>query len=595
MSKILNKLFFNKYRVNKLIISTLFSSVYEGIYEKLNEPVIMKFEDKTKNKLLENEAFLLYYLKGFGIPKILSYGKCGLYNILVEEMLGLTIFQIWNSKEFKKEHMLKNISMIALQILDRFEYIHSKNIIHRDIKPNNFIVGRKDPKNIYLIDFGFAQKYRNSHTGKHIKYKFIKIAIGSLRYMSINGIKGYQQSRRDDLESLGYMLIYLTTKHLPWLYIEDQNIEKYNKIKEITKIKISTLPEILCKGLPVEFTEYIKYCRNLAFEQDPDYNYLKSLFINILIKIQQKNDLNFFWINNHLQSNNEIKNNNKKNISKKHILSLKKKLSSEKLETDKVDTLNNLKIKINNKKLNKNYINIKNYENINNDNIKKYFSNSVKNVDVRFINNKSLINSQIYTNKTNNINIENKNKLIFFNNTFSEYNININDQFGLNHYYNSNYNSNNIFTENNNNYNDDLLPRNYYKKLFPNNSNNKRFYYNNIINKRLSGEIYYNNIKLNKENNLNITHNIDDNFIKNKININNNSKNYSLNNINQNNKTLSNKNIKDFRKNSKRKSLSNFDNKLSKIKKLITEKLYPQNTLLYVPLSQRNKNNYTYK
>ena len=135
MSNLVNKLIFKKYRVKKLISSTSSSLIYEGVYEKKNEPVLMKFENKTKNKYLQNEAYLLYELKGFGIPKIISYGKSGLYNILIEELLGETIYKLW--KNIKKEFKLKNICMIVL------EFIHSKNIIYRDIKPSNFVIGEK--------------------------------------------------------------------------------------------------------------------------------------------------------------------------------------------------------------------------------------------------------------------------------------------------------------------------------------------------------------------------------------------------------------------------------------------------------------------
>ena len=299
MLKILKKIFFTKFRAKKLISSSKSISVYEGIYEKKNEPVIMKFQDKTKFASLENEAFLLYYLKGFGIPKIISFGKTGLFNILIEELLGLSINQLLGLKKINKQFKLKNISMVAIQALDRLEYIHSKDIIHRDIRPNNFLIGRIDPKNIYLIDFGFAGKYRSSRTGKHIKYKYIKIILGSLIYVSINGNKGYEQSRRDDLESLGYMLIDIMTNYLPWNNYKDLEVDgqiSYSQNEKLVEIKSEVSPEILCKGLPEEFVQYIKYVKNLDFEQEPDYDYLRGLFTTILIKNQQNNDLNFFWI-----------------------------------------------------------------------------------------------------------------------------------------------------------------------------------------------------------------------------------------------------------------------------------------------------------
>ena len=299
MSKLLKKLIFNKYRVKKFIAETCFSSVYEGINEKGKEQVAMKFEKIAKQfNFLESEAFFLFNLKGFGIPKLISYGKNSSYNILIEELLGLSIDQIWNKKKIKIEQKLKDVCMLALQVIDRLEYIHSKNIIHRDMKPRNLLIGRKDPKTIYLIDFNFSRKYRSSRTGKHIKFGYTKIIMGSLRYSSISGNKGYEQSRKDDLESLGYILVYLAKNYIPWINSSQLPIDENSKISAIYKLKLSTSPEVLCMGLPEEFSLFIKYCKKLEFEQDPNYDYLRHLFTSILIRNEQKNDLNFAWIIN---------------------------------------------------------------------------------------------------------------------------------------------------------------------------------------------------------------------------------------------------------------------------------------------------------
>ena len=224
-----NKLIFNKYKLKSLIHSSDFGSVYEGINEKENIPVAIKLEKKRgKYNMLESEAFLLMNLKGHGIPKVITYGHHGSYNVLIEELLGLSIGGILQIKKLKILS-LKDVCMIALQALDRLEYIHSKFVIHRDIKPFNFAIGKEDPELIYLIDFGLSHKYKSSRTGKHIQYKNLKLTYGSLRYLSINGNKGYEQSRRDDLESLGYMLIYLATGYLPWLQAENSDFETIKK------------------------------------------------------------------------------------------------------------------------------------------------------------------------------------------------------------------------------------------------------------------------------------------------------------------------------------------------------------------------------
>ena len=300
-----HKLIFNKYRLKSLIHSSNLGKLYEGINEKENIPVAIKMEKRNRNiNILESEAYYLMNLKGYGIPKLITFGHHGLYNVLIEELLGLSLENILTSKTFRK-FSLKDVCMIALQALDRLEFIHSKYIIHRDIKPNNFVIGRKDPELIYLIDFGLSRKYKSSRTGKHIQFQNRKLIYGSALFLSINGNKGYEQSRRDDLESLGYMLIYLANGYIPWENLTKLNINIHKRFFLIYKMKNSISTQSLCKKLPKEMATYINYCKKLYFDQDPDYNYLKSLFYVILYQINQKNDLKFFWITNKLY--NKIK------------------------------------------------------------------------------------------------------------------------------------------------------------------------------------------------------------------------------------------------------------------------------------------------
>ena len=359
--------------------------LYEGINIKDNESVAMKFEKRRgKDNELESEAYYLIYLKGFGIPKIITYGKSGAFNVLIEELLGPSLHSLWKLRKNKYEKkLLKDICMIALQGLDRLEYIHSKYIIHRDIKPYNFLIGKKEPKIIYLIDFGYAHKYRSSRTGKHIKFKNTNMIWGSFNYLSINGNKGYELSRRDDLESFGYMLIYLATNYLPWMKFEKSKLDEGILIKEIYKLKKSTTPEQLCKNLPEEFLEYVKYVRNLEFEQNPDYYYMKSLFISILTKNKLKNDILFSWV---LNKTKIIK---KSNTEEKIVNLMKRKESTQK----------RLYIKIKEslekeKNISKNILtdfSLKKINNLNNKPINKAESN-YENNNINIINNFEIIN-----------------------------------------------------------------------------------------------------------------------------------------------------------------------------------------------------------
>ena len=177
------------------------------------------------------------------------------------------------------------------------EYIHSKNVVHRDIKPEHFLLGLENKAIIYLIDFGISRKYRSSKTGKHIQFSLIGQLFGTLQFISYNATRGVEQTRRDDMISVGYVLIHLSGTQLPWehLSIKEKNAKK--NYEKILKLKKLLKPEDICKGLPEELTEYFRYCYNLNFEQQPDYEYLRGLFKNLLIRLQCKNDLNFSWLN----------------------------------------------------------------------------------------------------------------------------------------------------------------------------------------------------------------------------------------------------------------------------------------------------------
>ena len=407
------RIFFNKYKIKKLIYQTKLSRVYEGINIKDKEPIALKLEKKSEHNLLESEAYFLFNLKGYGIPKIITYGISGSINVLVEELLGLSLKSLWESRKrykFGSKLLIKDICMIAIQGLERLEFIHSKNIIHRDIKPHNFMCGKNNRDIIYLIDFGLAHKYRSSRTGKHIQYKFVKHLLGSLRYSSLNANRGYELSRRDDLESFGYMLVYLAKHYLPWISEDSFKSDIQNKVKILYKKKNSSTPEIICKGLPEEFAEFVRYTRNLKFEQRPNYDYLKNLFIYILIKNQQKNDFNFFWIEKKDKKHkNEDKKTPVKKRNSKNKLFNRLKLSLIKMNSQNITSKLNLKYTETKSedKLNENTFEIK-IE----DNFKSYDINKIKGNNNNF--NANEIQKYKYNNfdlnqndnyKTNNINI----------------------------------------------------------------------------------------------------------------------------------------------------------------------------------------------
>ena len=370
------RIFFKKYKIKKFIANGCFGEVYLGENITNKKLFAVKIEDRKslKTKVLEKEAYYLYNLKGYGIPEVISYGYSGKYNILIETLLGKSLYDL----NLKNKFTIKDISMIGIQIIDRLKFIHSKFVIHCDIKPQNFLVAHHDSSIIYICDFGNAQKYRSSLTGKHVRMKKCKKYYFTPFYSSINSQLGYQPSRRDDLESLGYVLIYLF-KGLPWEKIKFKNIDDYkNKIINFKK-KIDL--KKLCEQLPFEIYEYIKYVRGLKFEETPNYTYLKSLFFDILYKINENNDYIFSWCNKaknriHLKNNSFLYYNKIitssmiqqiKYLIKRRNTSEKKKINNilrnEKIERNNelnnnkaltaINFLNNIAVKDNKKSLNK--------------------------------------------------------------------------------------------------------------------------------------------------------------------------------------------------------------------------------------------------
>merc|ERR1712061_277755 len=169
---------------------------------------------------------------------------------------------------------VQTAALVADQVLRRIEYLHSKGIIHRDIKPENFVwgVGTK-LHHLYLIDFGLSKKY---YEKQHVVLRGQLSLTGTARYASINAHRGLEQSRRDDLEAIGHMLLYFLRGRLPWSGLEAKTKEE--KYRKIRIKKEETALSDLCAGFPKEFEVYLQYCRDLEFKEKPDYKRMHKLF-----------------------------------------------------------------------------------------------------------------------------------------------------------------------------------------------------------------------------------------------------------------------------------------------------------------------------
>ncbi|KRX08998.1 Protein kinase-like domain [Pseudocohnilembus persalinus] len=281
------------------VISTLgsgsFGEVYLGKDLANDNQVAIKVElPNSIPSQLNIEANILRQFQQYeGFPQIYWNGTDENQNlILVMELLGQDLYQ--NLLKSRGKMSLKTVLMLIDQMLKRIETLHNKNYLYRDMKPENWMLGKgKFINTVYLIDFGLVKKYKDKN-GQHIKYKENKGLIGTARFVSINTHLGYEQSRRDDLESLGYIWIYLIKGQLPWQGLRaETREEKHEKLKQK---KMAVPIEQLCSKLPQEFVQYFRYCRSLKFEEQPDYRELKTKFKDLFFKLYDNWDFIWDWI-----------------------------------------------------------------------------------------------------------------------------------------------------------------------------------------------------------------------------------------------------------------------------------------------------------
>ncbi|XP_050231381.1 casein kinase 1-like protein HD16 [Mercurialis annua] len=214
-----------------------------------------------------------------GIPRVHYKGRQGDFYIMVMDMLGPSLWDFWNSKS--QSMSVEMVVCIAAEAISILEKMHSRGYVHGDIKPENFLLGTPgtpDEKKLFLVDLGLATRWREASSGHHVEYdQRPDVFRGTVRYASVHAHLGRTASRRDDLESLAYTLIFLLKGRLPW-----QGYQGENKGFLVCKKKMAISPEALCSFCPQPFRRFIEYVVNLKFDEEPDYAKCVSIIDGIL-------------------------------------------------------------------------------------------------------------------------------------------------------------------------------------------------------------------------------------------------------------------------------------------------------------------------
>ena len=352
---LLHETFFKKYKTLKKLGEGSFGKVYKAEYS--GKFYAIKFENRNiKKKLLQMEGIMLAHLAGENIPLYKDYGYSGDWNLLIMQLLGKSLE---NYLRIKSKFSVKTTAMLGYQMVKILNFIHDRHIIHRDVKPDNFAMGINEYNALlYIIDFGLAKKYRSSRTLIQNPMLTNKKLTGTARYASINALEGIEQSRRDDLESVGYVLVYLMKGCLPWQGLKVKSVgNKYQNILDMKK-RISTSE--LCKGFPIEFREFLDYTKSLQYLDEPDYEKLKNKMISVCRRMKYTFDNIYDWTTKEDIKNRKNKNylpafkkneDNRDSKSKKKVRTKKDKDGSDNERTNN-DTKNKKKSKSKGKKNN---------------------------------------------------------------------------------------------------------------------------------------------------------------------------------------------------------------------------------------------------
>lgn len=292
-----------RFRLQEQLGAGAFGEIYSGVDMQNGQPVAIKLEPvDAEHPQLAYEARVYNQLNvalfdarsDVGVPRMLYNGVEGQFNVLVMERKGSNLENLFN--QCGRRFTLRTVLLLADQMLHVVSKVHAQRLVHRDIKPDNFVVGvsPEEKGKLFLIDFGLSKCYWNPSQNKHIPFRDDKHLTGTGRYASIGNHKGFEQSRRDDLEAIGYVLIYFLKGGLPWQSQKDKSRRtRYQKMLEGKLAAIQS--ESLWRGLPDAFRQFFRYVLNLEFEETPDYAYLRRLFTGALAHTEGGGKKRFDW------------------------------------------------------------------------------------------------------------------------------------------------------------------------------------------------------------------------------------------------------------------------------------------------------------
>mmetsp|Transcript_108882 Transcript_108882/g.243107 ORF Transcript_108882/g.243107 Transcript_108882/m.243107 type:complete len:398 (-) Transcript_108882:124-1317(-) len=285
-----------RFLLNRQIGSGSYSHVHLGIDKDTGEKVAVKLEwvmaSQGLRLLYEAKLYTTALGSGACLPRVRWHGVEGSYNVMVMDLLGPSLEDLFRSCD--RRFSLKTVLMLAEQMLDAIEYVHSCGVVHRDIKGSNFLIGVGERSGcVHIMDFGLAKRYRDS-AGKHVQGFQKNGFTGTVRYASLNVHRGFEPSRRDDVEAIGYVLMHFNRGRLPWQGVKAGSRQAKNQQIYCCKSQISD--DELCKGFPEEFVRYFQHCRSLEFSDRPDYDYLRGLMRDVFEREGFQCDLCFDWL-----------------------------------------------------------------------------------------------------------------------------------------------------------------------------------------------------------------------------------------------------------------------------------------------------------